>query len=268
MFRLSQVLLNPKKAKRHPFEIIFVGFFYVSLSILISLWIFPEYASLFSIFLTVVSCLYIVQGILITEEKKEKNTNTEKSLLKMHSRTIIFFSWLFLGFLLAFTFWTIVLPDHHIDNAFSVQQIAFQDISSITGRSIFPGAFQAILFNNLRVMLLSLLLALFYGAGAVFILVWNASVMGFVIGTLAKNVFGLAFLPQIFIKYLIHGIPEMIAYFAAALAGGILFISLVKGDFKSGRTKRMLIDASITILISVAILVLAALIEVYISPFI
>jgi len=268
MFKLSQLLLSPKKAKRHPFEILFAGFFYASISLLISVWIFPEYASLFMVFLTVISCLYLVQGILIVEEKKEKNINSESSVLKSHLSTLGFLMLLFFGFLIAFTFWAIVLPDSVSDTAFSIQEFAYQDIRSITGSFSSSGAFSTILLNNLRVLFLSLLLALFYGAGSVFVLVWNASIMGFVIGNLAKNVLGLASLPQIFIKYFLHGIPEMLAYFAAALAGGILFVSVVRGDLRKGRVRRTVTDILAVIGISILLLVFAALIEIYVSPLI
>ena len=268
MFRLSQILLSPRKATKHPIEIIFAGFFYATISMLMSLWIFPEHASLFMVFLTVIACLYLVEGILIVEEKKEKNINSETSLLKSHAKTLFFFVLLFIGFLLSATFWTIVLPENTVSTAFHVQEDAFQSIRSITGKATSLDNFSAIFSNNLRVLFLSLLLALFYGAGAVFILAWNASIMGFVIGSLAKNIFGIVALPQIFLKYFLHGIPEMLAYFAVSLAGGILFISIVKGDIKKGRTKRILTDTFIVILIAIFLLFASALIETYVSPLI
>ncbi len=268
MLKLSNILLNPKKARRHPFEIILSGFFYASISLIISVSIFPEYASLLMVFLTVISSLYLVQEILIIEEEKEKNINSESFVLKSHLKTLWFFMLLFFGFLLAFVFWTIVLPENMVSTAFNIQQLTFQNISSVTGRVVFSGTFSTIFFNNLRVLFLSLLLALFYGAGAVFILVWNASMMGFVIGDLTRNTLGLASLPQVFMKYLLHGIPEILAYFAIALAGGILFISIIKGDIKKRNIKRTLIDITILILISIFLLFIAALIETYISPFI
>ena len=54
----------------------------------------------------------------------------------------------------------------------------------------------------------------------------------------------------------------------AALAGGIIFITIIRGDFGSERVKKTVIDTALLIAISVAILVIAALIEVYISPYV
>jgi uncharacterized membrane protein SpoIIM required for sporulation len=268
MFKLSQLLFNPKKARRHPIEIVLLGIFYSSISLLISAWVFPDYSSLFMVFLTVISCLYVVEGALIREEKIEKNINSEKKILKSHFRTLWFFVLIFLGFLISFSFWTIVLPQDIVDNLFKVQDNAYQRIRVITGNAVSDDAFETILFNNIRVLVFSLILALFYGAGAIFVLAWNASIMGFVIGNLGKNILGLAHLPRIFLKYFLHGIPEMLSYFAAALAGGILFVSVIKGDFNSERSKRIITDVIILIGLSVLILILAALIEVNISPYV
>ena len=277
MRSLSHILLNPRKAERHPFEMMIVGFFYASISLWLALWVFPDHASIVMVFFTVLSSLYIVQGAIIIEEKKEKDTVSEKWLLKEHAKTINFFLFLFIGFLLAFVFWVIVLPQPTINDVFAVQIDAVRDIQTLTGNAILDTtgkavsngeAFGLILSNNLRVMFLSLLFAVFYGAGAIFILAWNASVMGFVIGELARNTFGLTALPLLFTRYFLHGIPEMVAYFVAALAGGIIFVTVIKGDFKRGRIKRTLIDTSLTIGIAVGLLVIAALIEVWVSPYV
>ncbi len=268
MIRIADVLLNPKRAKRHSIELILIAFVYTSLSMFLGYWIFPEYSSLFSIFFSVISCVYVVQGILIVEEKRERDFDDEFIILKKHMRTLKFLIVLFFGFLLAYVFWTIVLPERIGVEIFSIQKTEIENIRSITGSAINPDNFTIILYNNFRVLVFSLILALFYGAGSIFILVWNASIMGFVIGTLARNVVGLASLPQVFLKYFIHGLPEMIAYFIVALVGGILFIEIIKGDFVKGKVKRTFIDIFFLLIIAIFLLVLAALLETYVSPLI
>lgn len=268
MFKLSDVLLSPKKVKRHPLEVLFVGFFYASISLLLSLWVFPEYASLLMVFLTVIATIYIVQGVLLMEEEKEDNLRSEKSVMKEHIKTLGVFLLLFFGFLFAFIFWTIVLPESTTQVAFELQQSNLDHIRSISGRATQFADFTTIITNNLRVLLLSLLFALFYGAGATFILAWNASIMGFVIGNLIKNGLGLAYIPVAFLKFFLHGIPEMIAYFAAALAGGILFMAVVRSDLKKEKLKRLVIDFCVLVGCSIGILIGAALLEAYVSPLI
>ncbi len=268
MFKL---LFNPKKAERHPIEMMFIGIFYSSLSIFLGSWIFPEYASLVMVFFTVFSCLYVVQGAIKLEEKKEVDSKSEKWLLREHLKILNFFLFLFLGFVFSFAFWTVVLPVEEIEVLFSLQSSAVEGVRALAVTGGFSGGdtFFLIFLNNLKVLFMSLILAFFYGAGAILVLVWNASVMGFVIGDLARESLGLISLPIAFTKYFLHGIPEMIAYFVIALAGGMIYVSISKKDFlKPGRAKKLIIDSLVLVFISVILLVFSGLIEVYISPFI
>jgi len=268
---MFNILFNPKKAERHPLEMMLVGIFYSSLSILMSIWIFPEYSSLVMVFLTVLSCLYVVQGAIRVEEDKEDDFKSESWLLKEHYKALSFFLFLFLGFVFSFAFWTFILPSEKIAVLFSLQDSVVEGIKSAvaTGKVSSEGTFLIIFFNNFKVMFISLIFAFFYGAGAIFILAWNASVMGFVIGNLAKNTLGIMALPVAFTKYFLHGIPEMLAYLTTALAGGIIYIAIWRGDFlKQGKIKRIIIDTVDLIAISIFLLLIAALIEIYISPFI
>jgi len=264
MFRLSQILLSPKKAERHPFEIILMCFFYTSISLFLSLWIFPEHASLVMIFLTVIPCLYLVQEAFILEEKKEENNFSETWILKEHSKILVFLLVLFIGFLLPFVFWSIVLPESIVSEAFSVQASSFENIQSITGKFTSNETFSIILSNNLRVLVLSLLLAIFYGAGTIFILVWNASVIAAAIGIFVKG--SLVDLPIGLLRYMFHGAPEIAAYFVGALAGGIISVAVIRRDLEGEEVWKILQDSLLMIIIAIAFLVIAALMEVYLTP--
>jgi uncharacterized membrane protein SpoIIM required for sporulation len=261
---MLSVLFSAKKAERHPVEMMVVGFFYASISILLSLWILPEYASIVMVFFTVISCLYVVQKAIFIEERIEKNSKSERRIIDYHLRTIYFLLFLFLGFVTAFAFWAIVLPYESVDILFNLQSSAIYEIKTLTGNSFSGDYFPVILVNNLKVFGISFFLGLIYGAGAIFILVWNASVMGFIMGDLARNRFGLFALPAIATKYFLHGIPEMIAYFGAAIAGGVLFISILRGDLVA-KPKKIIFGAILLILLSISLLIIAALIEVFIS---
>jgi len=266
MARISSLLFSPKKAERHPLEIFAIVIIYTSVSIFLSLWILPNHASLAMVFLSIISCLYLVQSTLIVEETKESSYKSESWILKEHAKTLWFFMIIFFGFLAAYIFWMLVLPNSMTSQIFEIQSSTFEEIRSITGRVTSPEAFSIILSNNLRVLLLSMILALFYGAGSLFILAWNASLMGYIIGNLVRNSLGLISLPYAFLKFFIHGIPEIMAYFTAALAGSILFIAVIRGDLKKDKLKKTLLDVTIITITSVGLLILAAAIETYISP--
>lgn len=268
---MLSILFNPKRAERHPLEMMLVGIFYSSVSLLLSALIFPKYSSLIMVFFTVLSCIYVVQGAIKSEEGKEKKGRSEIWILKEHSRLILFLLFLFIGFVISFAFWTVVLPNEKVSELFSLQSSSVEQIKSdlVTGSSVSNASFFLIILNNLKVLALSLIFAFFYGAGAIFVLVWNASVMGLVIGNLIKTSLGIIGMPVAFAKYFVHGIPEMLAYLITALAGGIIYTSIWKGHFfKIERRKKIIFDAVVLILISLALLIIAALIEVYISPYI
>ena len=184
--------------------------------------------------------------------------------------------WLFLGFVIAFAFWYIVLPNSAgqnfnfqirtfcaINSPSNFQQCVGNYGASVTGAATKTGAFLSIFANNISVLIFTLIFSLAFGAGAVFILVWNASVIAAGIGIFAKG--NLGQLPIGFLRYMIHGIPEIAAYFVGALAGGIISVAVVRKDLKGERMWRILEDALILLIIAIVILLVAAFVEVYIT---
>ena len=65
---------------------------------------------------------------------------------------------------------------------------------------------------------------------------------------------------------MIHGLPEIAAYFITALAGGIFGIGILRNGIKDKRFVHVLENTVILICIALVILLLAAAIEVYITP--
>ena len=107
---MLDLLFNPQRAKRHPFEIFLIATFYYSISVVLGLWIFKDSTSLAIIFLATLSCLYVVQGAIKMEEKKEKNWNDERWLLKEHKSIAILILALFIGFTFSSALWAFFLP--------------------------------------------------------------------------------------------------------------------------------------------------------------
>jgi len=69
-------------------------------------------------------------------------------------------------------------------------------------------------------------------------------------------------------RYLVHGIPEIVAYFIAGLAGGIISVAVVKHDFFSKKFNQVMADSSDLILIALGVVLLAAVLEAYVTPLI
>jgi len=266
-------IINPFNAEKRPWEMFFVGFMYNTVALFLALLIFREYASLISVFLTTISCVPLIYSTIKKEEAFGRELHKESVLLKEHSRVLSFFMFLFLGIMLSVTFWYIVLPTSWHADLFGIQSKTIQSINSFVSGYSFgeTSSFFKIFFNNLRVLLFSLLFALFYCFGSIFILAWNASVIGVAIGNLARINLAkfsgyFSIVPLAILRYMTHGIFEIASYFIAGLAGGIISIAITKHDFGTKKFEHVLLDSVDLILLSILLLFIAALVEVYITP--
>ena len=273
-----ELLVNPKKVTGKAWEMFFIGAVYSFVAAFLALWIFKNYVSIVMITLTVIASIPFVSGVIRQEEEKDRTIKQEKRLLKEHSRAIRAFVYLFLGFTLSFTLLYVFMPSTISERMFSAQLETIITVQSApTGDFIGNfGIFSQILMNNLKILLFCIAFSFFYGAGAIFILTWNASVMATAIGAFirnnlfyAKGVFDYFHVTMIgMLQYLLHGIPEIIAYFIGALASGMISVALIKHDYMGKNFKNVLRDVAGLIGIAVAILFAAALIEVFITPLI
>ena len=261
-----EALLNPVKAERKPWETFFIGVIYASFAIVVSLILFRDHASTIIIALTAMVSVPLVYGAIKLEEKKDLTIPRESVLIKEHGKALMVFVFLFVGFMLAFVVWFLLLPNNISIQIFDTQLATIEEINNgITGQAISAGeAFWSIFLHNLKVLAFCLIFAFFYGFGAIFILTWNASVLAILIASLIRNSVGSLHL--VILKYTLHGIPEMAGYFIAGLAGGIISIAIIRHDFNSPKFRQVLIDSVDLIIMSVVVLLVSALIEVFISP--
>jgi len=275
-------LLNPMKAERRPWEMFFLGFVYSTVGILLSLWIFKDQASLIMVFFTVMACLPIVYNTMKLEEGKDLEIKNKMELLREHNKAIIFLMFLFFGITLSFVTWYVFLPPETLGTVFDKQTSTIQAINNQVSGNVFQqfSTFSKIFLNNIKVLAFALLFAFIYGAGAIFILTWNASVIGAAIGNFIRSNLseyasstGLAKLSAYFgvtsiglLRYSLHGIPEIVAYFYGGLAGGIISVAIIKKHYKNENFHHILFDVSELLLISIGFLIVAAFLEVFVTP--
>lgn len=275
-------LLNPLKAEKRPWEMFFIGFAYSSIAILFSLWIFKDQTSLVMVFLTVMACIPIVYNTMKLEESKDMKISKERILLKEHNKAIVFLMFLFFGITLSFVAWYVFLPSETLGFVFDKQTATVQAINNqVSGQAYqkFPIFFK-ILLNNIQVLVFAILFAFVYGAGAIFILTWNASVIGAAMGNFIRSnlsqyagLLGFDKFASYFnvvsiglLRYIIHGIPEILAYFYGGLAGGIISVAIIKKHYKDEKFSHVLFDVSELLIISIAFLLIAAFLEVFVTP--
>ena len=274
-------LISPFKAERKPWEAFFLGVFYSSIALFLSLWIFEEYAGLVMVFLTVMACLPLMYHLLAYEEEKDVEFFDERVLLKEHSKAVVAYLLLFLGMTVGFSFWYVSLPPALATNVFQIQTDMISNLNQqVTGNFLQINLVSKIFLNNVKVLIFCILFSFIYGSGALFILSWNASVIGAAAGNFIRThladfassiglvkvwsyfyVVGLSLL-----RYSLHGVPEILAYLVAGIAGGILSVAVIHHEFGTRNFERILLDVSDLVLISVFILFFAALVEVFITP--
>lgn len=283
---MFELLIKPNKAERHPWEMFFIGAFYATISLLLVRWIFAKdpvlskYSGILVVTFCVMFSIPFIYFTLRREEKKDIEMSGFKRLIKEHGKALLCFMFLFLGFVVAFSFWYITvsggsqnfkaqIETYCIINKPSnyqecVNQFLGEGLSKTTGFLTATDKVVNIFANNIYVLIFTLVFSLIFGAGAIFILAWNASVISAAIGIFSKA--DLANLPIGLARYMIHGVPEIGAYFAGALAGGIVSTAVIRNDFRSEKFWTVLQDALNLIIIAVVILFIAALIEVFITP--
>jgi uncharacterized membrane protein SpoIIM required for sporulation len=281
---MIELLMKPKRAERRSWEMFFIGAFWASVSLLLVTFVFgkdsvlKEGSGLLVVIFTVICCLPFMYYLIKLEEGKDVEISDSGKLIKEHSKAIRALMWMFLGFVVAFSFWYIIFPDSAGQN-FNFQIKTFCAINSpshynycieqhgipaVTGAVTGSGAVLSIFANNIYVLIFTIIFSLVFGAGAIFILVWNASVIAAAIGIFAKG--ELINLPMGILRYMIHGIPEIGAYFVGALAGGIVSVALIRKDLEGEGVWKILQDSLLLIIIAIVILIVAALMEVYLTP--
>ena len=272
-----EAIISPIRAEKKPLNLFTIGFVYAAISIFLSLWIFEEQASLISVFLIVIASVPLFYSTLKLEEEKDVTILEERNLLREHSKALAFLLFLFFGIVMAYVLAYLFLPQAQVANLFSLQQTT---ITKINAGFSSADVFTKIFLNNIKVLTFCIVFSFFYGAGAIFILAWNGSVIATAIGNFIREHLstyaGVLGLPSIatylqgfslgLLRYSIHGIPEIAAYFVASMAGGIFSVAITRHDFRTKKFENILFDVSNLILISVAILLAAAFLETYITP--
>jgi len=276
-------LITPSVAEKHPSRMILLGFVYATLGLFLALMVFKTYASMVMVFLTTMAAVPFMYQIINMEEEKDLQAEEEVWLLKEHGKALMAFIWLFIGMTLAFGLFYVVLSPETVSIAFKSQSDTIMAINPATGNASAEYAhFTRIFLNNVRVLVFCILFSFLYGSGAIFILAWNASVIGTAMGNVIRQ--GLAeaaaevgalgashyfaVISYGLFKYSIHGIPEILAYFTAGLAGGIISIAAIRHDFGTRKFEHILLDSADLLLLALALTFIAGVLEVWVTPLI
>lgn len=282
---MLESMINPKRAEKGPWKMFFIGIIYASLSLILVHFLFKndsvlsKFSGLIVVLFCVMFSLPFMYFIIRQEETEDEEIDGAWSVWKTHSDAIYAFMWLFFGFIIAFAFWNVILQDPallnaqietycSINNPGSIQDCVAE--YSLTSKTISSSAsnsvarFFSIIGNNFGVMILTLIFSLIFGAGAIFILAWNASVISAAIGIFTR--YTIHEIPLGLLRYMIHGFPEIAAYFTTALAGGMFGVGIIRHGITNKKFAKVLVHVGILLGIALFTLLIAAVIEVYFTP--
>jgi uncharacterized membrane protein SpoIIM required for sporulation len=262
------------------------GIIYGLLGGLLADWLFPgPMASMVMVALAAIAALPLMYNTIKYEEEKDLEIASEQKLLAEHGKAVLVLLMLFTGMTIGMTMLYVVLPAEQAGMLFADQIETFKSINpastvtgQVTGFATSGSHFERIFFNNIKVLLFCIVFSLLYGAGAMFVLSWNASVIALAMGNVIRTELAVLagegtighYLHIVAIKgfsrYFIHGFFEIGAYIIAALAGGIISVAIIKRHFEHRKAEHILLDTSDLLLASFVILLFAAVIETWITP--
>lgn len=209
-----------------------------------------------------VPAIPLIWALIVREEKEEEERLKllPQNSLAYHLPLIEVFAFFFLGATVSYCFWFSVLPPEQAQAIFSSQLQEIKNIGLSVGKVI-DFEFGTQLFrHNMLVLLFMLAFSLIYGIGSVYLLLWNASIIGVFIGT-KLQAGGISALIAGVIGIFPHGVFELGAYFIATIAGGMLSTAIMHRHNGKPQFKLILADISVLLMVSVVMLGIAALLE-------
>lgn len=266
---MIEQLLSSRWIKNKVFFSIVLGLIYTVVAYLTSKIFFPDSVSISMLFLIGILLIPTIMKLISFEERRERKEGL-KHFYKNHRTVIEIYFLMFIGAVLGY-FVIAALGFEGFDNLFSYQMkfLGEQGITKVDAGFLSQPAverFTGILMNNLTVAVIFFILSFFYGAGSVFLLVLNASIfsafMIFILNTFARAAQNMWTTVGAFSLYLV---PELFGFLMAAFAGGVISKALLKEKLGSDAFRNVVKDATILIIASFLVIIIAAALEVYVS---
>jgi uncharacterized membrane protein SpoIIM required for sporulation len=257
-------ILKPDWLERTPRYAFIIGFIYSIIGIIAAYIVFPRSQGIASIAFLSMLLIPSLSKIFTIEEKQDAASKkfTIKRIFQDHADVLQVYFMLFLGIFLAYALFSIKFTNLLVQGVFDSQ---LRIIGMNVGQALGGLNFYGILTNNIKVMIIFLVLSLIFGAGSILFLAWNASVWGVVFGYLATH-YTNAFDTFVgtFLKVMPHMFLEAGAYFFAIVAGGIMSQAVLREKVGSNKFNYVLKDGFVFLTVSMVLLILGAFVEVYV----
>jgi uncharacterized membrane protein SpoIIM required for sporulation len=273
IYNMLESLFNFEELKQKPYLMFFWSLIIGAAGVWITTWIRYEMvvsdiiidlSGVFSVLFIVIPSVYFITLLIKKEEEMEEEEirrHYTKDFWGRHGKDILILLLYFAGLTVVFSLSSFFLPTDFFqvqhEKICEIRNCEYPFQGQVTGHVT---GFENVLFNNLQVMFFAFIFSFIFGAGAVFILAWNASILGVYIGShLSKFVWHI---PYYSLPFVPHGTLEIAGYICAALAGGIISAAVLRKN--TGEVLRIIALDSLKLLIFGAVLIFAgAAVEVY-----
>ncbi|MBI5636049.1 stage II sporulation protein M [Candidatus Micrarchaeota archaeon] len=278
-----ELLVKPEDAERKPYLMIGLGIIFATFAVLSVSALNLANPGVLIVAMASIIAIPFVYGLFSYEESTYENDKfLGSNTLARHFPIIVVLAGLFFGLIIGFTAWNLILPPEQAKAMFGAQLSELSAINSnfagqftaFTGHAVNLGSTQTEVFENLfvhnfQVLVLIILFSLIYGAGAVLILAWNASVIAVFLAGIARQ-FVLRTpgeyalwtgLGNGFLGILPHGTFELLSYCIGAIAGGVLSRAIVTKQFEKKTFPLILHDIAKLIAWAIILLAIGAVIE-------
>jgi len=259
---LEQFLDRRIVLRHFPF-VFLLGVVYVFVAYAVQQFVFPSQSLAVSLLLTIL-LLPSLHHLVVIEEKIESRGSSH--FFRRHRTILKCYLGAFLGILAGFLVLGFVNPsslDYQLD-ALEHDHFKQELITAFSGQAYSPDFTKviALFSHNTEYLLIGFVLSIFYGAGAIFLIVYNAS-------------FFSAFVVEIFSRWsnavslagisLVHMLPESAGFILTAMAGASLSRALIHEKL-SGQAFRNVLRNDVKLLVVALLLIfVAAVLEVYVT---
>ncbi len=118
-----------------------------------------------------------------------------------------------------------------------------------------------LLKNNITVVTIAILLSFLYASGGLFLIFWNASILGVLLGYEVVRTQGIFTALYNFILILPHGMFEMVGYFVGGIAGTVLSMALFEIKERGEASYILVMDTLWLVLLAALFILIGACIE-------
>ncbi len=254
--------------EKRPYFAFFIGIIYVLIAFFTSQIFFPRIVSIATLFLVTLLLVPTVIKLLDIEEKREGKDGI-RNFFKDHRDIfeiyVFLFIGIFIGVLLLAMFTSMSNFDYQLDFLENQEGLSSELVKTKTETGVQPSlnAFFGLVENNLLVILIAFGLSLFYGAGAMFLIVLNASIFATFAAFVMRELPLITNKVTLLAIFSIHMVPELIGFLLAAIAGGVISKAVMQEKIFSEPFRNVMKDAFMIFVIAAIMIVAAAFLETF-----